>query len=339
MATLNAAAQGPLPWHLCLAGPTAAGKTAAALAIAQIHNAEIISVDSALVYRGMDIGTAKPSAAELASVPHHLIDIRDPLHAYNAGDFVRDASALIRAIHARGKLPMLVGGTMLYFKALADGLNDMPTANPEVRAQLELEAAEKGWPAMHAELAQIDPTTAARLAPADSQRIQRALEVYRISGLPLSHFHRQQHAIQKGAASPYFTRASAMISFEPLDRAWLHGRIAQRLDTMLEHGFVDEVRALRARGDLHPDLPSMRCVGYRQVWEALDAQTATGPTALLDVAGLRERSIIATRQLAKRQITWLRSMPLRQVVAADQPHALQAALQRAGQLIAQGANA
>ncbi len=304
----------PLPFHICLAGPTAGGKTASALAIAQRHPCEIISVDSALVFRGMDIGTAKPSPAELAAVPHHLIDIRDPLNAYSAAEFVRDAQALIIDIAARGKLPLLVGGTMLYFKALFDGLDDMPAANPDVRAALDAEASEKGWPAMHAELAQVDPITAARLAPADSQRIQRALEVYRISGLPLSHFHAAGAAIKTEAARAYSTRARALISLEPADRAWLHGRIAQRFDAMLAQGFMDEVQALRARGDLHLDLPSVRCVGYRQAWEALDG--------LWPMAELRDKGVFATRQLAKRQITWLRSMPQRQVVAADAPDAL-----------------
>ena len=303
-----------LPFHLCLAGPTAAGKTAAALAIAQAHPCEIISVDSALVFRGMDIGTAKPSAEELAAVPHHLINIRDPLNAYSAAEFVRDAQTRITDIAARGKLPLLVGGTMLYFKALFDGLDDMPAASPEVRAALEAEATATGWPAMHAQLAQVDPITAARLAPADSQRIQRALEVYRISGLPLSHFHAAKSAIKTEAARADATGARALISLEPTDRAWLHGRIAQRFDAMLAQGFVHEVQTLRARGDLHADLPSMRCVGYRQAWEALDGQWP--------MAELRDKGIFATRQLAKRQITWLRSMPQRQVVACDAPDAL-----------------
>jgi len=316
------AAPEALPFHLCLAGPTACGKTAAALAIAQEHPCEIISVDSALVYRGMDIGTAKPSAAELAQVPHHLIDIRDPLQAYSAAEFVRDATRLIHDISARGRLPLLVGGTMLYFKALFDGLDDMPAANPAVRAVLEQEAAEKGWPALHAELAVVDPVTAARLAPADSQRIQRALEVYRISGLPLSHFHTAQVATKNIADNAYSTRARALISLEPLERSWLHERIAQRFDAMLDQGFVDEVRALRARGDLHADLPSMRCVGYRQVWEALDEHDAKGSSGPLPLADVRELGIIATRQLAKRQITWLRSMLQRQVVQADGADAL-----------------
>lgn len=308
-----------LPYYLCLAGPTAAGKTAAALAIAQEHPCEIISVDSALVYRGMDIGTAKPSAAELAAVPHHLINIRDPLQAYSAAEFVTDAQQLIRAIAARGKLPLLVGGTMLYFKALFDGIDPMPGADPAVRAVLETEAQAKGWPALHAELAQVDPVTAARLAPADSQRIQRALEVYRVSGLPLSHFHARANATKNIVVHEDSTPARAFISLEPEDRSWLHARIAQRFDAMLAQGFLDEVRVLRARGDLHPDLPSMRCVGYRQAWEALDGT--------LSLTELRERGIFATRQLAKRQITWLRSMPERVVVACDQPDALTAVLQ------------
>nr|WP_295773638.1 tRNA (adenosine(37)-N6)-dimethylallyltransferase MiaA [Rhodoferax sp.] len=311
-----------LPFYVCLAGPTASGKTAAALAIAREHDCEIISVDSALVYCGMDIGTAKPSAAEQALAPHHLIDIRDPLQAYSAAEFVRDAKTLVADIAARGKLPLLVGGTMLYFKALFDGIDDMPAADPAVRAVLGLEAADKGWPAMHAELALVDPVTAQRLAPADSQRIQRALEVYRVSGLPLSHFHVTRDATKSVATNSYSTRASGLISLEPLDRSWLHGRIAQRFDAMLKQGFVDEVRALRARGDLNPDLPSMRCVGYRQAWEALDAHEAAGISGSLPLENLRELGIIATRQLAKRQITWLRSMPQRHVVVADMPGAL-----------------
>lgn len=303
--------------YLSLAGPTAAGKTAAALAIAARYPVEIISVDSALVYRGMDIGTAKPSADELAAVPHHLIDIRDPRQAYSAAEFVRDAQQLIADIHARGKLPLLVGGTMLYFKALLDGLDDMPAADPAVRAVLAGQALEKGWPALHAELARVDPVTAARLAPKDSQRISRALEVFRVSGQPLSFFH-QRNAIENRANNIDQTSATTIISLEPSDRAWLHGRIAGRFDAMLAAGFLDEVKALRARADLTPDLPSMRCVGYRQAWEALDGSSP--------LAELREKGIIATRQLAKRQVTWLRAMPQRRVVACDAPDALQQVL-------------
>jgi tRNA dimethylallyltransferase len=307
--------------YIALAGPTASGKTAAALAIAQCHNIEIISVDSALVYRGMDIGTAKPSAAELAAVPHHLIDIRDPLQAYSAAEFVQDTERLIADIHARGKLPLLVGGTMLYFKALFDGLDDMPKADAAVRADIAASALERGWPALHAELAKIDPVSAERLKPNDSQRISRALEIFKLTGLPLSHFH-LQHAAKNIAARADKQGDSSvqasLISLEPADRAWLHTRIAQRFDAMLAAGFLDEVKALRARGDLHADLPSMRCVGYRQAWEALDG---TSP-----MAELRDKGIFATRQLAKRQITWLRSMPQRRVVACDDPTALQQVL-------------
>ena len=303
---------------IALAGPTASGKTAGALALAESlaphQPVEIVSVDSALVYRGMDIGTAKPSPAELAAVPHHLIDIRDPLHAYSAAEFVADATRLIAEIRARGALPLLVGGTMLYFKALLDGIDDMPPADPAVRAELAARAADIGWPGMHAELARVDPETAARLAPADSQRIQRALEVWQIAGRPLSSFHTIKTRAENGAIPAVDT----LFSLEPEDRAWLHGRIAQRFDAMLDAGFVDEVRQLRARGDLHPDLPSMRCVGYRQAWETLDAEAATGA---LDMKGLRERGLAATRQLAKRQVTWLRSMPTRQAIACDAPDA------------------
>ena len=300
---------------LCLAGPTASGKTAAALAIAQRWPVEIISVDSARVYRGMDIGTAKPAAAERAAVPHHLINIRDPLQAYSAAEFVRDATRLIGEIQARGRRPLLVGGTMLYFKALFTGLDAMPAAHPALRAQIDAEARERGWPALHAELAQVDPVTAQRLAPNDSQRIQRALEVWRASGKPISAYH--AHATDAtNLIAPHAApvRVGSLFSLEPQDRSWLHVRIAQRFDAMLAAGLLDEVRALRARGDLSPDLPSMRCVGYRQTWEHLNGE--------FDAHGLRERGIAATRQLAKRQLTWLRSMPQRQVVPCDAPDAL-----------------
>ena len=310
------------PQAIALAGPTASGKTAGALALAAVIGkrmpVEIISVDSALVYRGMDIGTAKPTAQELACVPHHLIDIHDPLQAYSAAEFVQDATRLIAEIRARGALPLLVGGTMLYFKALLDGIDDMPAADPAVRAQLEAQAAEIGWPGMHAELARVDPVTAARLAPGDSQRIQRALEVWQVSGRPLSSFH----TIKKIADSASPISAGALFSLEPDNRAWLHERIAQRFDAMLASGFVDEVRTLRARGDLHADLPSMRCVGYRQVWEELDFQATRPEGTPLNTALLRERGIAATRQLAKRQITWLRGMPQRHTIACDRPTAV-----------------
>jgi tRNA dimethylallyltransferase len=292
--------------YVAIAGPTASGKTAAALAIARMRPVEIVSVDSALVYRGMDIGTAKPTAAERAEVAHHLIDIRDPREPYSAAAFVSDATRLVAEIRARGRLPLLVGGTMLYFKALADGIDAMPAADPQVRRQLEADAAALGWPAMHARLAQVDAATAARLAPNDSQRIQRALEVWMTSGHAISSFHASERA---GGLPP-----AALFSLEPTERAWLHQRIAERFDAMLAAGFLDEVQALRARGDLVPDLPSMRSVGYRQAWEALDGRWP--------LAELRERGIAATRQLAKRQITWLRSMPARCVVPAEAPDAI-----------------
>ena len=293
--------------YLCLAGPTASGKTAAALAVADALAAtqpvEIISVDSALVYRGMDIGTAKPSAAERARVPHHLIDLLDPAEAYSAARFVGDATRLIGEIRARGRLPLLVGGTMLYFKALFEGLDAMPAADRTVRAALDAKAAAEGPYALYEELQRVDPVTAARLPAGDSQRIQRALEVFRVSGRPMS-----EHHTLKPQAAPH----APLIALEPTDRAWLHARIEQRFRQMLADGLLREVRALRSRRELDADLPSMRCVGYRQVWEALDQGT-------LDTVA--ERGIAATRQLAKRQLTWLRSMPQRHVVACDAPDA------------------
>ena len=302
------------PDYIALAGPTAAGKTAAALAIARQQAVEIISVDSALVYRGMDIGTAKPSDEELAAAPHHLINIRDPLQAYSAAEFVLDARRLMDEIRGRGALPLLAGGTMLYFKALFDGLDPMPTAHPALRADIARQAEVQGWPAVHAELARVDPVTAARLQPLDSQRISRALEVFRASGQPLSFF---QKRIAGADATPEAGDPGCLlISLEPDNRAWLHSRIAERFDAMLAAGFVDEVMQLRARGDLHPDLPSMRCVGYRQAWAWLEA------AGVQSASDFREQGIAATRQLAKRQLTWLRSMPQRRSVACDAPDAL-----------------
>ena len=293
--------------YLCLAGPTASGKTASAFAIAEAlastRPVEIVSVDSALVYRGMDIGTAKPSVAERARVPHHLIDIIEPSEAYSAARFVIDAQRLIGEINARGHVPLLVGGTMLYFKALFEGLDAMPAADRSVRAALSDQLEREGLHALYRELQRVDPVTAARLKPADQQRIQRALEVYRVSGQPMSSFHSEKAPV----ATP------PLISLEPTDRAWLHQRIEARFHQMLDEGLVDEVIALEARGDLNADLPSMRCVGYRQTWEAL----VEG-----DQSELPERGIAATRQLAKRQITWLRSMPQRHIVACDAPDAL-----------------
>jgi tRNA dimethylallyltransferase len=315
---------------IAIAGPTASGKSAAALAIAERWPVEIVSVDSALVYRGMDIGTAKPTADELARVPHHLIDITDPLQPYSAAEFVRDATRLITEIRARGRTPLLVGGTMLYFKALMQGLDDMPRADAAVRETIEARARQHGWPALHAELQREDPVTAARLSPNDAQRIQRALEVLAVSGKPIS-----SHQTGRSGAHTHHTNpvgSGAFISLEPSDRAWLHARIAQRFDAMLDAGLLDEVSALRGRGDLNPDLPSMRCVGYRQTWEALDAAGGT-PLSPAQRAELRDRGIFATRQLAKRQLTWLRSMPERHVIACDAPDALDQVLAHAATLL------
>ena len=301
------------PLVVALMGPTASGKTAAALEIASRIPSEIISVDSALVYRGMDIGTAKPSPAELASVPHHLIDILDPTESYSAMQFRQDALRLAQEIRARGKLPLLVGGTMLYFKVLQDGLDALPPADPALRATLDEEAARIGVPGQHARLATLDPVTAARLKPNDSQRIQRALEIIALTGQPMSSLLTQK----SGAELPFTLLPLAL---EPSERSVLHERIARRFDLMLDGDrLLNEVRTLRARGDLHLGLPSMRCVGYRQVWEYLDG--------LYDFDELRERGIIATRQLAKRQITWLRSMPQRQVIDCNAPDAVQQVLQ------------
>ena len=303
---------------IALIGPTASGKTAAALAVAQQWSVEIVSLDSALVYRGMDIGTAKPNAKELAQVPHYLIDIRDPMHAYSAAEFARDATVLMADIRARGKLPLLVGGTMLYLKALRDGIDDLPTAQPELRAEIEQQSLALGWPAMHAELAKVDAVTAARLAPNDAQRISRALEVWRVSGKALSQWFAEGEDTR--AAQPALNMP--LLSLEPLNRAWLHGRIAQRFDTMLASGFLAEVQTLRARGDLHIDLPSMRCVGYRQAWELLDIAEATGSPVESILPQLYELGVAATRQLAKRQLTWLRGMDERIVIPCDAPDAL-----------------
>ncbi len=315
---------------LALAGPTAAGKTALAMAFATTGACpwpvEIISVDSALVYRGMDIGTAKPGPAQRAAVVHHLIDILDPAQAYSAARFASDATRLVADIRSRGHLPLLVGGTMLYFKALRDGLDAMPPASAAVRARIDARAARVGWPALHAELVRVDPATAARLAPADAQRIQRALEVFEVSGQPLS-------AWQRGAP-PAGGLQFHLVSLEPLHRDWLHQRIEQRFGDMLAAGLLTEVAALRGRADLHADLPAMRCVGYRQAWAALAAGLdphETDPRAPL-LAALREQGVAATRQLAKRQLTWLRGFGPREVVACDEPQALAAglaALQRA----------
>ncbi|GMQ45263.1 tRNA (adenosine(37)-N6)-dimethylallyltransferase MiaA [Vibrio sp. 10N] len=280
-----------LPLVLFLMGPTASGKTELAIRLRQQYPVEIISVDSALIYKGMDIGTAKPDAEELALAPHRLIDILDPAESYSAADFRRDALNEIAKIHAEGKIPLLVGGTMLYFKALLQGLSPLPAANPEIRAQIEKESQEKGWQALHNELKQIDPVSAERIHPNDPQRLSRALEVYRISGKSLTELTET-----KGEPLPFRVKQFAVA---PKDRALLHKRIELRFEKMIQAGFEDEVKALYAREDLHPDLPSIRCVGYRQMWEYLDGEST------LDDAVFR--GICATRQLAKRQITWLRS--------------------------------
>jgi len=291
------------PLAVAIMGPTASGKTAAALRIAQERAVEIISVDSALVYREMDIGTAKPTPEELAAVPHHLIDIIDPLDAYSVAQFRDDTIRLVGEIQARGALPLLVGGTMMYFKGLVDGLDDLPGADPALRAELDLEAARIGWPGMHARLRELDPVTAGRLAPNDAQRINRALEIIHLSGQPMS-------ALLAKRAKPALPFELVSFGLETDDRAVLHRRIAQRFEQMLgrsdDSGLVAEVARLRARGDLSPSLPSIRCVGYRQTWDYLDGK--------IDRKELRELGIIATRQLAKRQITWLRAMPHRVVI-------------------------
>ncbi|MDH0746615.1 tRNA (adenosine(37)-N6)-dimethylallyltransferase MiaA [Pseudomonas sp. GD03842] len=291
-----------LPPAIFLMGPTAAGKTDLAIELTKVLPCELISVDSALVYRGMDIGTAKPAKALLEKYPHRLIDILDPAQSYSAADFRSDALQAMAEITARGKIPLLVGGTMLYFKALLEGLADMPAADAQVRAQLEDEAASRGWQALHDELAAIDPVSAARIHPNDPQRLVRALEVYRVSGISMTEHRAQQSAqsAQAGASGQHqLPYTVANLAIAPQDRKVLHDRIALRFRQMLDEGFVEEVMALRSRGDLHSNLPSIRAVGYRQVWDYLDGSLTRDE--------MQERGIIATRQLAKRQFTWLRS--------------------------------
>ena len=303
---------------IALVGPTASGKTAAAMAIAQRISLEIISIDSALVYRGMDIGTAKPSAQERQQVAHHLIDIREPTQTYNAADFVNDAEQLIADIQSRGKLPLLVGGTMLYLKALQDGIDDLPKTDSAIRETIETRAKANGWPAMHEELRKIDPASASRLAPNDAQRISRALEVWHISGKSLTAWFEEGAQKRLGVRQSFASRNKLdVISLEPNDRSWLHQRIEQRFDAMLAAGFLDEMQTLRERGDLNPDLPSMRCVGYRQAWEQLDAMQLQANSSQEMLALLKETAVAATRQLAKRQLTWLRSMPERHIIVCD----------------------
>ncbi|MBV2130740.1 tRNA (adenosine(37)-N6)-dimethylallyltransferase MiaA [Arsukibacterium indicum] len=274
-------------------GPTASGKTALAMELLKLLPAELISVDSALIYRGMDIGTAKPSSEELIQAPHHLLDILDPWQSYSAADFRDDALRLISDIRKRGKIPILVGGTMLYFKALLDGISPLPAADNAVRATLEAEADAIGWPAMHRQLQQIDPVSAERIHPNDPQRINRALEVYRLTGSTLTEL-----TAQKGEPFPYKVHQFAIA---PIDRALLHQRIADRFRQMLADGFEQEVVRLKSLPQLHADLPAMRCVGYRQVWQYLDGEFGYDE--------MIAKGIAATRQLAKRQLTWLRGWP------------------------------
>src|ERR1700754_14581 len=281
----------PRPLAIFLMGPTASGKTALACALADRFPVGLVSVDSALVYRGLDIGSAKPDAATLARYPHALVDIRDPAQPYSAADFRDDAMVAMERITAEGRVPLLVGGTGLYFRALQRGLSDLPEADPALRERLAAEAASIGWAAMHARMAERDPVAGARIRPGDAQRIQRALEVMELSGRPLTE-------LQQGGSMQRFPWRVLKLALLPVDRKPLHERIALRFDTMLAGGFLDEVRALRARGDLHADLPAIRAVGYRQAWEYLDGES--------DATEFRNRGIYATRQLAKRQITWLR---------------------------------
>ena len=278
------------PLAIFLMGPTASGKSALAMELVRHLPCDIISVDSALVYRGMDIGTAKPTASELVQAPHRLIDILDPIESYSAADFRRDALREMAQIAAAGRIPLLVGGTMLYYKALLEGLSPLPEADPQVRAEIEQEAASLGWQALHDELCRIDPVSGARIHPNDPQRLSRALEVFRVSGKSLTELTQQQ-----GEPLPYRT---LQFVIAPADRAWLRERIAVRFDTMLTQGFEAEVAGLLRRGDLNPSLPSIRCVGYRQMWDYL--------TGALSYDEMRYRGIVATCQLAKRQMTWLR---------------------------------
>jgi tRNA dimethylallyltransferase len=293
------------PVALALLGPTASGKSAFALRLAERLALEIVSVDSGQVYRGMDIGTAKPSPAERRRVPHHLIDLVEPTETYSAGRFRADAIEAVSAVLARGRLPLLVGGTMLYYRALTHGIDALPAADPALRAAIDLEAARAGWPALHAELARVDPQSAHRLQPNDAQRIQRALEVYRATGRPLSELHTAPRQ-----PLPFALASCALV---PADRALLHRRIAERLDRMLALGLVDELRALRRRHALNPALPGMRSVGYRQAWSFLEG--AYGAREM------RDKALAATRQLAKRQLTWLRSMSFDAVLDPFEPEA------------------
>ncbi len=315
--------QSPEPFPtICIVGPTGAGKTHLAMSLAEHAksiglNIELISMDSALVYRGLDIGSAKPTKAEQASVVHHLIDILEPTEVYSAARFAKDAKRLCEEIRSRGNIPVVVGGTMLYWRAWAHGLSSLPPANPEIRARLEEQAKEIGWPAMHTQLSQVDPVTAARLMPNDSQRVQRALEVFEITGKPMSVLLAESPSEdgREGSAIPPWIN---LVSLEPSDRARLHLNLEKRFDEMLSGGLMEEVEALRKNTALHADLPAIRSVGYRQVWEYLDGQ--------IDLAQMRYKALAATRQLGKRQLTWLRAIAGRNTFDPFNPTELKAAL-------------
>jgi tRNA dimethylallyltransferase len=296
-----------------LMGPTGTGKTDAALALVDWLPLEIVSVDSALVYRGLDVGSAKPPREVLARVPHHLVDVADPAQPYSAGDFLRDATAAMHAIHARGRVPLLVGGTMLYFRALQAGLADLPAADADVRREIDARARAIGWPAVHAELAAVDPGAAARIRPNDAQRIQRALEVFRLTGTPLSRLQKQD---LRGAPGAEYLK----LVLAPARRADLDTRLAARFDAMMERGLLAEVRRLHARGDLHRDLPALRAVGYRQLWEHLAGEC--------DLDTARRNAIHATRRLAKRQLTWLRTEPGAEWLEPFAPETLETLVRR-----------
>jgi tRNA dimethylallyltransferase len=307
---------------ICIVGPTGAGKTYLAMSLAEYaksigRTVELISMDSALVYRGLDIGSAKPTKAEQASVIHHLIDILDPTEVYSAARFAKDAKRLCEEIRLRGNIPIVVGGTMLYWRAWAHGLSSLPPANPEIRVQLEEQAKEIGWPAMHEHLAQVDPVTASRLKPNDSQRVQRALEVFEITGKPMSSLLAESPSEdgREGSAIPPWIR---LVSLEPSDRARLHLNLEKRFDEMLLCGLIEEVEDLRKNTGLHADLPAIRSVGYRQVWEYLDGQ--------IDREQMRYKALAATRQLGKRQLTWLRAIAGRNTFDPFNPDELKAAL-------------
>ena len=300
---------------ITIVGPTASGKSSLAMAIARSakqlgQTIEIISMDSALVYKGMDIGTAKPSKSEMQEVPHHGIDIAEPEDPYSAAKFAHDAKQWLKEIRARNNIPLIVGGTMLYWRALAHGLSNMPAASPEIRAEIESRAAKLGWPAIHEELAQVDPETAARLEKNDAQRVQRALEIYLQSGKPMSEWLQEQPKDSgrgEGSGEDHSTPMNLrLISIEPSDRSVLHERIAKRFEIMMAEGFLDEMKALRQNPRLHPDLPSMRAVGYRQAWDHLDGN--------ITFQEFQDQAIAATRQLAKRQLTWLRGMQTKEVI-------------------------